>query len=110
MDTMIRMSRLQAISSEMMSILEREGFKGNSPIFRPKINEKRPFLTFWSEKNRWHRQHGHDDQDVQAAGHLLRDDEHLGEGGVQGELHHLSAQFGQLTRVVQGAQDPKLIH
>ena len=50
MDTMIRMSRLQDISSEMMSILEREGSKGNSTIFRPKIKEKSPFLTFWSEK------------------------------------------------------------
>ena len=37
MDTMIRISKLQVISSEIISILEREGSKGNSTIFRPNL-------------------------------------------------------------------------
>ena len=54
------------------------------------------------------REHGDDDEDVEAAAHLLRNDEHLAEAGVERELHHLPAQLGQLTRVVQRAQDPQL--
>ena len=88
-------------------ILPRCQFEGKTEVW---ISEVRSVLTFGSEKNWRHRQHGHNDQNVQATGHLFWDDEHLGEGGVQGEFHHLSAQFGQLTRIIQGAQDPKLIH
>ena len=36
-ETMTRMSRLQPISSEMISILLREGSSGNSTIFRPRL-------------------------------------------------------------------------
>ena len=53
-------------------------------------------------------EHGDDDEDVEAAAHLLRDDEHLAEAGVERELHHLATQLRQLTRVVQRAQDPQL--
>lgn len=34
------------------------------------------------------RQHGDDEQDLGAAAHVTRHDEHLGESWVQGELHH----------------------
>ena len=53
-------------------------------------------------------EHGYDDEDVEAAAHLLRYDEHLAEAGVERELDHLATQLSQLTRVVQRAQDPQL--
>jgi hypothetical protein len=37
METMIRMSKLHVISSEMINILEREGSNGNSTIFLPSL-------------------------------------------------------------------------
>ena len=55
-------------------------------------------------------EHGDDDEDVEAAAHLLGDDEHLAEAGVERELHHLAPQLGQLAGVVERAQDPQLVH
>lgn len=36
-DTMMRISKLQPISSEMINILLSDGSNGNSTIFRPKV-------------------------------------------------------------------------
>ena len=45
-----------------------------------------------------------------TAAHLTRSDHHLGEGRVEGELHHASAASGQGTSIVQRSQYPQLVH
>lgn len=49
-------------------------------------------------------------QNFSTAAHVQGDNQHLRQGGVQGELHHLPAQRGQGSCVVQGPCDPQLVH
>jgi len=54
--------------------------------------------------------HGDDGGYLSSGVELLGNGEHLGEGGVQGELDHLAAELGELARVIEGAQGPELVH
>ena len=49
-------------------------------------------------------------QDLRTALHVHRDNEHLGEGGVEGELDHLAPERGETSRIVQSPQHPQLEH
>ena len=49
-------------------------------------------------------------QDLRTALHVHRDNEHLGEGWVEGELDHLAPERGETSRVVQSPQHPQLEH
>lgn len=50
-----------------------------------------------SVEDGWNRQHGDNDQDVSTAAHVTGHNQHLGEGGVQGELHHQTSCWCQST-------------
>lgn len=41
------------------------------------------------------RQHGDDDENISTAAHVAGHDQHLGEGGVEGKLHHQTSRWGQ---------------
>lgn len=45
-----------------------------------------------------------------ATVHIHSYDYHLGQGGVQGELYHLTSQGSEASCIVQRAQNPQLIH
>ena len=51
-----------------------------------------------------------DNQDVSATLHFDGGDQHLGQSWIQRELHHLTAQRRQSTRIIQRSQRPKLVH
>mmetsp|Transcript_24293 Transcript_24293/g.76457 ORF Transcript_24293/g.76457 Transcript_24293/m.76457 type:complete len:388 (-) Transcript_24293:519-1682(-) len=63
-----------------------------------------------AEEHARHAQHAHDGQHLVGAPELLAHDEHLGQGGVQGELHHLVPHGRERARVVERAQNPELVH
>lgn len=45
----------------------------------------------------WHRQHGNNDENVSTAAHVTGHYQHLGEGRVEGKLHHQTACWCQST-------------
>jgi len=78
-----------------------KSLKLNLKLFSSSVTVLLPALR--SEKDGGNTEHGNDDEDIQGAPHLLRDNQHLGEGRIQGELHHLPTKICQLTSVVQSS-------
>jgi len=57
-----------------------------------------------------HGQHGHDGEHLVRTPQMTRHDQRLGQLRLQRELGHPSAQLGQKTLVVQGAQRVQALH
>lgn len=72
-------------------------FNSLSPISHSTITVCRTDYYLRSVKDGWHRQHGDNDEDVCAAAHVAGHNQHLGQSGVEGKLHHHSPCWCQST-------------
>mmetsp|Transcript_9277 Transcript_9277/g.26396 ORF Transcript_9277/g.26396 Transcript_9277/m.26396 type:complete len:308 (+) Transcript_9277:2524-3447(+) len=63
-----------------------------------------------AEENRRDAEHGDNCEDFTCAAKLVSHQEHLCEGRVQWELHHLFPQARQVSRVIQSPKNPQLKH